>query len=89
MTTRSAVLPDAAVAPKFSGVLVAFDPITLSDMDGVALLKRTDTKYLLSASDALDTLECLARDYWALEVAESVAAHWPALTEGHVQGGGI
>jgi hypothetical protein len=38
-------------------------------MSGVALLKRTDTKYVLNTAHALAALDCLREDYLALEVA--------------------
>jgi hypothetical protein len=49
-------------------VLHHFDAIRLSEMKDVALLRRTDTKYLLSASQLFQALECLADHYRVLEI---------------------
>ncbi len=48
--------------------LAAFDPISLSDMDAVALLSRTDTKYLLRTEQLTEALPLLSRHYRVLEV---------------------
>jgi hypothetical protein len=46
-----------------------FDPITLAEMGHVALLRRTDTKYLMSAGELALALSRLAADYRILEIA--------------------
>lgn len=48
--------------------LAAFDPITLPEMDAVALLSRTDTKYLLRIEQLTEALPLLSQHYRALEV---------------------
>lgn len=45
-----------------------FEPITLEEMDGVKLLNRTDTKYLLSKKQFEEVLELLKQNYRVLEV---------------------
>jgi hypothetical protein len=49
-------------------VLHPFDAIGLSEMQGVALLRRTDTKYLLSESQLVQALQSLADHYRILEI---------------------
>lgn len=48
--------------------LEKFDPISLAEMDGVKLLNRTDTKYLLSLSQFEDILKELPAQYRILIV---------------------
>jgi hypothetical protein len=48
--------------------LEKFNPIDLKQMDRVKLLKRTDTKYLLSKDDLIALLPDLKSDYFALEI---------------------
>jgi hypothetical protein len=54
--------------PSFVQALAAYDPIGLAQMDGVALLKRTDTKYVLAESSVLDVLACLSDTYRVLDI---------------------
>ena len=46
----------------------AFASISLDEMAGVALLDRTDTKYLLGSQQALVLLASLTEDYRALDI---------------------
>ena len=50
-------------------VLTQFDPISLAEMEHVALLDRTDTKYILRASQLQSALEHIAGRYRVLETA--------------------
>jgi hypothetical protein len=45
-----------------------FDTITLEEMDAVALLNRTDTKFLMSAGQMLSLLPTLRSDYFMLSL---------------------
>lgn len=45
-----------------------FDPISLAEMDGVALLNRLDTKFVLTAAQLWDALDGLQPYYWMLAV---------------------
>jgi hypothetical protein len=45
-----------------------FSPIDLSQMDRVKLLRRSDTKYLISQTEMMDFLVDLATDYFVLEI---------------------
>ncbi|MBL8093319.1 MAG: polyphosphate polymerase domain-containing protein [Anaerolineales bacterium] len=48
--------------------LTTFDPITLAEMDAVALLSRSDTKYLLRVEQLTEALPLLSQHYRVLEV---------------------
>jgi len=48
--------------------LEKFEPVDLKQMDRVKLLRRTDTKYLLSKKNLLDLLPFLIDDYLVLEI---------------------
>jgi hypothetical protein len=49
-------------------VLQRFDPITLPEMGSVALLRRTDTKYLMTEGQLWRALARLTGDYRILEI---------------------
>jgi len=49
-------------------LLAQFEPISLAEMAGVALLDRTDTKYLMGVSQLAHALRQLSAQYWVLEV---------------------
>jgi hypothetical protein len=51
-----------------SDLLHCFDTIRLSEMEDVTLLRRTDTKYLLSESQLYQALERLGDRYRVLEI---------------------
>lgn len=46
----------------------AFEPISLSEMDSVNLMKRVDTKFAISESQFLEVFPDLLKDYKILEV---------------------
>ncbi|NNE54737.1 MAG: polyphosphate polymerase domain-containing protein, partial [Flavobacteriales bacterium] len=52
----------------FTDSLDQFDPITLAEMDGVALMNRTDTKYVFGRDQLLKILEAVKDDYRILEI---------------------
>jgi hypothetical protein len=54
---------------QLSEAISGFRPISLGEMDSVALMNRVDTKYLLSYVDALSILGSLKNDYKILEIA--------------------
>lgn len=56
-----------------------FDPITLKEMDDVALLNRIDTKFLLTNAQLLDVLAALQADYWILSVKGQRLNHYRTL----------
>ncbi len=54
--------------PELENIVNSFDPISLSEMEGNALLDRTDTKFLLDRSTLLELLKEVRDDYRILEV---------------------
>src|SRR5688572_29709881 len=58
----------------FSRALARFAPISLAEMDGVALLNRVDTKYVMSGATLAAVLPSLASAYRVLEI-EGRRAH--------------
>lgn len=60
-------------------ILSRFEPITLEEMDGVKLMNRTDTKFMMSKSDLLDALSQVSSDYRVLEVTGIRASKYETL----------
>ncbi len=56
-----------------------FDPITLKEMDEVALLNRIDTKFLMTTGQLMDTLAALQLDYWILSIKGQRLNHYRTL----------
>jgi len=54
--------------PELTEILKSFKPVTLSEMDDVKLLDRTDTKYVFSINKLPNILSNLTNDYRILEV---------------------
>ncbi len=52
----------------FCRLLAPFEPIGLAQMDAVALLDRTDTKYVMQTGQLFAALAALNTDYWVLEI---------------------
>lgn len=63
-----------ATRPGLTNQLQAFEPISLSQMERVALLNRTDTKFMLGEEQLEALLTRLPADYWLLEM-ESGRVH--------------
>ncbi|HML22271.1 MAG TPA: polyphosphate polymerase domain-containing protein [Aggregatilinea sp.] len=59
--------------------LAAFEPITLAEMDAVALLDRVDTKYVLRAEQLYTVLRQIAQAYRALEIKGTRLNHYQTL----------
>lgn len=77
----SSVIPPVSRLPQRSldsvdfGLLMGrFAPIGLGQLDSVALLDRTDTKYVLTANQLYAALAALADDYWVLDI-DDVRVH--------------
>jgi len=62
--------PDEAATtrPGLDDVLGRFEPISLAEMDGVALLDRRDTKYVVALAEALAVLADAHEAYRVLEI---------------------
>ncbi|MGB0368162.1 MAG: polyphosphate polymerase domain-containing protein [Flavobacteriales bacterium] len=50
--------------------IAGFKPISLKEMDAVALMNRTDTKYLASKQEVLAVLDFLSDKYRVLQIAD-------------------
>lgn len=55
---------------KLKEIITKFKPITLPGLNEVALLKRTDTKYILHRNDLIHVLDMVADDYQMLEIGD-------------------
>ena len=55
---------------QFESSIADFQPISLKEMDAVALMNRTDTKYLASKQDVLAVLDLLSDKYQVLQIGE-------------------
>lgn len=64
----ASISTSASVQADLPDLLAQFSPITLAEMDGVALLSRTDTKYVLNIQQFLTVLATLPRHYRILEI---------------------
>lgn len=68
------------VAPShLATVADAFDPISLKEMDAVALLNRVDTKFVLTTAQLLRAITALQNDYRILEVQGQRLNHYRTL----------
>lgn len=56
-----------------------FDPISLEEMDGVALLNRMDTKFIMTVGQLLNALEVLQSDYRILCIGGHRLHHYHTL----------
>jgi len=60
-------------------VAAGFDPISLQQMDAVALLNRIDTKFVLTTRQLADVLAALQHEYWMLSVNGQRLNHYRTL----------
>ena len=64
---------------KLAALTQVFRPISLPEMDSVALLDRTDTKYVLTTGQLLDALTTVQGDYRILSVDGKRLNHYRTL----------
>jgi hypothetical protein len=80
---NSAAAPPAAhflpSTATISATVEQFDPISLREMDAVALLNRVDVKYMLTPEQLLAALEPLQTAYRVLDVNEVRLNHYQTL----------
>lgn len=81
MNSLPGAIPPVAGSPlpdlggiDFDRLMGRFAPIELGQLDSVALLDRTDTKYVLTARQLYSALAALADDYWVLDI-DDVRVH--------------
>lgn len=60
-------------------LVTGFAPISLEQMDGVALLNRIDTKFVMRTGQLLNALAALQDDYWMLAIAGQRLNHYRTL----------
>jgi hypothetical protein len=63
----------------FNRVLWRFSPLSLADMHSVALLRRIDTKYVLSEMQLYQVLSRITADYDVLDIAGRRMHHYQTL----------
>jgi len=64
---------------QIKNILSAFEPITLSEMDSVKLMDRTDTKFIFKQSELSAILEQLKNDYKVLNVNGNTISKYESL----------
>lgn len=67
------------ITARLEPLIARFEPISLAEMTGVALLDRMETKYLLGVSQLCDVLGTLAGSYRVLEVNAVRLNHYQTL----------
>ena len=68
-----------AAPRKLETVASNFAPISLKQMDAVALLNRTDTKFVMTVSQLLLALSKVQPDYWMLLINDQRLNHYRTL----------
>lgn len=68
-----------SITSRLAALADGFDPITLDEMDAVALLNRTDTKFVFSSNQLLNVLATLQKDYYILSVDGQRLNHYRTL----------
>lgn len=63
----------------FENILSALEPISLSEMDGVALMNRTDTKFVFRFDLLGDLLKEISNDYRVLDINGIRASRYETL----------
>jgi hypothetical protein len=60
-------------------VAAGFDPISLSQMESVALLNRTDTKFVMTTTQLMQALAAVQPNYWMLSAHGQRLNHYRTL----------
>ncbi len=68
MFARCNELQRKIILNQLADILAHFKPITLSEMDGVQLMNRLDTKFMFHSNELSDFLHDLEKNYRVLEV---------------------
>lgn len=77
--SRLAATTQPVTARRWQSLLARFEPINLTQMDGVALLDRTDTKFVLEAEQLYQALTALRQQYWVLDIDRIRLNHYQTL----------
>lgn len=78
-SARFRALGEGEASPSLPAIARRFDPISLKQMDAVALLNRTDTKFILTQAQLLQALAAVQQDYWMLSVQGQRFHHYRTL----------
>ena len=60
-------------------IVNSLEPITLSEMDGVSLMKRTDTKFVIHEKDLIEVLSHIKDEYKVLQINENRLLEYSSL----------
>lgn len=72
-------LSEQPTASHWQALLARFEPISLAQMNNVALLNRTDTKFVLGAPQLYRALAALSQQYRVLDIAGVRLNHYQTL----------
>lgn len=64
---------------KIQNIIYGFTPISLEETDGVSLMKRTDTKFVIHEKQLLEVLNVLGDSYKVLEINEKRIMRYSSL----------
>ncbi|MDQ3249984.1 MAG: polyphosphate polymerase domain-containing protein [Chloroflexota bacterium] len=78
-TPASTFIDPKPVNPHIASVIAQFEPITLPEMEGVALLERVDTKFILTEQQLLNMLANISHAYRVLEIKDVRLFHYRTL----------
>ena len=64
---------------QITNIVNNLDPITLGEMDGVSLMKRTDTKFVIHEKDLIEVLRSIQNNYKVLQINENRLLEYSSL----------
>lgn len=70
---------DISILSPIEQIIQQFNPISLKEMDGVELMNRTDTKFVVSLEKLLSILDEVKQTYRILEVNGVRFSHYETL----------
>ena len=65
--------------PQIKHIIQNLTPITLGEMDGVSLMKRTDTKFVIHQKNLIEVLETIKDHYSVLQINDKRTLSYPSL----------
>lgn len=78
-TLQTRIQPWVVAQPTVERLAANFAPISLKQMEGVALLNRVDTKFVLTTQQLLTALAAIQPDYWMLSIDGQRLNHYRTL----------
>ena len=79
LSTQTRPQPWTLPPRRLESLAADFAPISLKQMDAVALLNRIDTKFVMSTGQLLNALAALQDDYWMLAIQGQRLNHYRTL----------